>query len=370
MVAPVHSTRDSIHLVARPREQTHAPAAAEPCSVGGDWPDLLQRRLAPKYDGSIEEQHSSDAARDNLRSPPPSDDGCEHTIPVQGPDNAGDNILRAGSGLQAPNRESTTKGQNNSFAGPFGLSEEALVRLEAGLRAQRENLLARPAQLATAPGICPVDDDEEARAKVWLPPTPGAFRSPDTTQRLPRAAQLHPSPGLSPADDEIHVQTPDNRAPERVASSSPTTDHRRNWRLLLIISISTIIAALLGGTFPAAELTSINADLIEPAQVKAIAPQLPSTAPENSVNNQFSKDHAPSPQIGLELQATTSISPGISTQPAAPIQTSPDPVIAGQSKVPSPVVLPSGGDTSSPRSHRGRRATREQRLQARLPSPG
>jgi len=369
MVAPLQSPRDSVHLVARPQEQTHAPAAAEPCSVGGDWPDLLQRRLAPKYDGSTGGQHPPSAAREGLRS----SNGSEHTIPAQGRDKAGDNILPAASGLQAPNRESITKGQNNSFAGPFGLSEEALVRLEAGLRAQRENLIARPAQLATAPGICPINGDEAYQApdKVSLPPTLGASRSPDTTQRLPRAAQLHPSPGLSPADDEVHVQTPDRRAPERVASSSPTTDHRRNWRLLLIISISTIIAALIGGTFPAAELTSINADVIEPAQVKTIAPELPSTAPENNhVNNQFSTDHAPSPQIGLELQATTSISPGVSTQPAASIQTSADPAIAHQSKVPSPVMLPSGGDTSSPRSHRGRRATREQRMQARLPSPG
>jgi hypothetical protein len=373
MFTSLQSPRNSIDLVARPQEQTHAPAAAEPCSVGGDWPDILRTSLALHDDRSTEGQHPPNAVLDNLRSPPSPDSGCEHIIRAQGPGQAGDNILRAASGLQAPNRESTTKRQDNSFAGPFGFSEEALVRLEAGLRAQREHLLARPAQLAAAPGICPIDGDEAYQApdRVSLPPTRAAFRSPDTTQRLPLAAQLHPLPEFSVAYNELHVQTPDKRAPERLASSSSITDHRRNWHVPLIILISTIIAILIGGTFPAAERISVNAEVIEPARIKTISPELPSTAPENNhVNNQFSNDLAPSSQIGLEFQPTTSISPEASIQPAAPIQASADPVIANQSKMPSTIMLPSGGDMSSPRSNRGRRAARAQRLQARLPSPG
>jgi hypothetical protein len=353
VVAPLQSSRESIDFVAPPWEQAHAPAATEPLSVGGDWLGTLRTSLAPKTslapddDRSAEEQHP----------------------PAQGPDQAADNILRAASGHQASNRQSTTNSQSNSFAGPFGLSEEALARLEAGLRAQREHLLARSAELATAPGICPIDDDEAYPGpdKVSLAPTLAALRTSDTPQRLPRAAQLHSSRGLSTADNEVHARTPDRRASEPLASSFSATDRRRNWGLLLVISISTIIAALIAGTFQATERTSINADVIEPALTKAIAPELPSAAPEN---NQLSNEPAASRQIGVEHQAATSTAPGAPAQPAAPIPASADPVVSKQSNVPATIVPPSGGDTSSPSSHRSRKATKAQRPQARLPSPG
>jgi hypothetical protein len=350
VVAPVQSPRDSVDLVAPPQEQLRAPTATDSRAVGGGWLGTLRTSVAPRGDHSAEERQPQ----------------------AQGPDGPADNILRAASGHLTSNRQSTTKGQDNSFAGPFGLSEEALLRLEAGLRAQREHLLAQSGQLANAPGICPIDGDEACQSpdKLSLPSIRTVFHAPDTTQRLPRAAQLNFSPAPSTADSEVHVQTQDARAPQSLAPFS-TRDRRRNWRLLLIISISTIIAGLIGGTFPATERTSINADVIAPAQTKAIAPELPSTAPENNhVNNQPSNDLAASAQIKLELQATTSISPGVSAQPAAPIQASADRVISNQSNGPSTVMLPAGGDTSSPKSRPGRKATRAQRPQAKLPSPG
>jgi hypothetical protein len=95
---------------------------------------------------SAEEQHPpSPDNGDDPQSHQPHGDGHEHTVIAHGSDQA-------------------SSGRTNAFAGPFGLSEEALVRLEAGLRAQREQLLARPAQLTTVSGLCPSDHGSSPRA--------------------------------------------------------------------------------------------------------------------------------------------------------------------------------------------------------------
>jgi hypothetical protein len=344
-------------------------------SVGDDRPDVPQTGLAPHLpdEGFAEEQHPPNARHD-LRSSPPPDDGYDHTIAAQRPGQASGNIMLAESSFRAADCEGVAKSCSNSLAGPFGMSEEALVRLEAGLRAQREQFLTRPPHLATAPGICPNDRDgaDPAPDKISLPPTLTAVRAPDRTQHLPRAAQLPPAPGLSRADNAGYVQTP-TRVPERVSSSS-TTPQRRNLRLPLIILTPAVIAALIvnhflmGGAFPAAELALVKSDVVGPARIKTIGPELPSTTTDgNAVSNKSNNDSASSQ---AKLESTRSISPGASVQPAVPIQSSAPPAIADQSTGPNPIMLPSGGETSSPRSRHGRKPPRAQRSQTGLPRSG
>jgi hypothetical protein len=280
--------------------------------------------------------------------------------------------MQAASSFQATDCEDATKSCSNSLAGPFGLSEEALVRLEAGLRAQREQFLARPPHLATAPGICPNDRDgaDQAPDKISLPSTLTAVRASDWTQHLPRAAQLRLAPGLSRADNAGYVQTP-TRVPERVSSSS-APHQRRNLRLPLIILTPAVIAALIvnhflmGGGFPAADLVQLKSEVVEPAPIKTIGPELPSAATDgNAVSNKSNNDSA-SAQTKLE----PTISPGASVQPAVPIQSSAPPAIADQSTGPNPIMLPSGSETASPRSRHGHKPPRAERSQTGLPRSG
>jgi hypothetical protein len=239
--APLRSPCDPIGLVAGAQKQAHAPAATERHSIGRDKADPLEAGLAPKLNDkrSAEEQHPNVASDNDPRPPQPPDDGHEHTVVAHGIDQTGGDILRVESSFQAPNRESITKRQNpgscsNLSTGPFGLSEEALVRLETGLRAQREKQpLAPPAQLTAAPEICPSDNDgaRQEPDTFALPPTLARFGfcAQDTTHRPPRAARLQPVPGLSLADNEGRVQTPDTfnpqpppqRAPECLQSTEP-----------------------------------------------------------------------------------------------------------------------------------------------------
>jgi hypothetical protein len=120
-------------LVAGAQKQAHAPAATEWQSIGHDKAD---------------------------------------TIVPRGIDQTGGDILRVDSSFQAPNRESLMKRQNpgscsNLSTGPFGLSNEALVRLEAALRAQRES---------------PADNEGFVQ-------TPDALNSRPSPQRAPECLQ-------------------------------------------------------------------------------------------------------------------------------------------------------------------------------------
>jgi hypothetical protein len=75
--------------------------------------------------------------------------GDEDPAVTHGLDQAGGDVPRVASNLQAASCESEPTRQmswtsGDAFAGPLGLSEEALVRLEAGVRAQWEQQLVRP----------------------------------------------------------------------------------------------------------------------------------------------------------------------------------------------------------------------------------
>jgi hypothetical protein len=252
--------------------------------------------------------------------------------------------------------------------------EEALVRLEVGLRAQREHLHARPALHTTARGICPSDSDgayqEPEKFSSSPPLTRAAFCARDVTQHLPRAAQLRPTPGLAlgnpgrvQAPDTFNFQPLHHGASESPPSSSPTVDHRRNWRLPQFILIPTVIGTLVGyhfltgGAFPGRELVAVNSEVVEPARIRTIEPEPGFPTEANSqVNNQLSNDSVPSSQTEIALPSTTSISPGASAQPATSIQASVPPAIANQSTMPVPIKLPSGDAASSAKPfHHGRR---------------
>jgi len=200
----------------------------------------MRTDLAPKLNDkrSAEERHSIKASRcDDPRPSRQPDSVHENTIVGRGFDQPDGHDPGVASNVQNQSRQSFKKYQNvgscgNAFAGAFGLSEEALVRLEAGLRAQREQQLARPVQPTAAPEICPSDNKgvHQQSDKGSLPPTPtrAAFCTQDSSQHLPRAARLHPVPGLSGLDNEGLIQPPDTanfqppsqRAPDKALEAN------------------------------------------------------------------------------------------------------------------------------------------------------
>jgi hypothetical protein len=242
--APLRSPFDSTDLVAgdlvaEAQKRALASAATERHFIGPDKADPLQAGLAPKLDDkrSADEQHPPHAAsHDDPRPPQPPDDEHERTVVAHGIDQTGGDILRVESSFLAPNRDSITKRKNpvsynNLSTGAFGLSDKALARLEAALRAQRENqILAPPAQLTAAPEISDNAGARQEADTVALPPTLARFGfcARNTTYQLPRAVRLQSVPGYSLADNEGRVQTPDTfnsqpppRAPEHLRSSEP-----------------------------------------------------------------------------------------------------------------------------------------------------
>ena len=341
MVALFRDQRDLVDVVAWANKQEHAPAKGRH-PIDHDWPDRLHTGLAPKLDDErcAEEQHRSIAAAgDDLRFPQSSDAGNGLTVVAYGPDQPGGDILRAASGFQTPNREGVRKRQNsdtchNAFAGPFGLSEEALVRLEAGLHAQREQLVARPAQLGTAPGICPGET-----------PVQAALCAQDTTQRLPRAAQLSSSPEFTLSGNEGRVppdtfnfQPSPPCEPVRLQSPSPSKERSLNWGPRLLILISTLMAALV---FPVPELAPVNSEVSEPAHT--LPQHLSGTTQANKeVDSQLSR-----------LEPATSDAPVASAQHAASIQPPAQPATVTQSTTSFQIGPPFHGDASSRRSQRG-----------------
>jgi hypothetical protein len=225
MVASLQRPRDPIDLIAWAQKQAHAPVGTERYSVGDDRPDALQTSLAPQLS---DERSACDR---HLRSPQPPDDRYEHTVTAQGLDQTASDILRAAPGFQAPNRESVTERQNAGSCSNLGLGEEALVRLEAALRAQREKQpLAPPIRLIAAPEIAPSESDGTPQEpdKIALPPPLARFGfcAQDTTHQLARTIRPQPVPRLSVTDNEGCVQTPDTfnsqppqRATERLQPS-------------------------------------------------------------------------------------------------------------------------------------------------------
>jgi hypothetical protein len=239
----------------------------------------------------------------------------------------------------------------NAFEGPFGLSEEALTRLEAGLRAQREQLLGDP---PSVPGFCPANnhDDHREPDKLALPAATAiaATRTQDTIQHLPRAAQLPRLLGLAPADNEGQAQTPDTfnsqpeppHDPERLKFSAGLHPSRR-WFVGCIL-IGTAIATLSvlffwGEKSPMPEPASVNPDVIQSVPVQALDREVSRAAEARGVlpsaTDQLEQVRTPTPQVEPAQS--------VAIQPAA------QPATTAQSTL---VLPPSHGDTSPRRSRR------------------
>jgi hypothetical protein len=342
MIAPLRSLRGDVTGTQKP---VHGPAAPGPFSAGHDGLDPLQTELAPKLDDrrSTEEQHRLDAAHTPLP-----DDRYEDTTPAHAPVPTGSDTPLAPSTFEGPRGNC-----RHAFSGPFGFSEDALVRLEAGLRAQREELLAQPTQLTSDPGICPSDDNR-------------AY--------LPRAAQLHPGPGLTLDDSEVRIQTRDAfnlqpipRCPPVRLQPSPNKDRVRKLRHPLFVLSVTAIATLtvypfsMDDTFLAPELPSIQSEVVEPAQISTPKQDLPSAAQEShQADTQLSNRSVPAQQIGSNIQPAL-LSPAASTHGAGPIQPRAQSAISERGELPSQTTLYSGGDTLPQSFHRGRKKSQAQR---------
>jgi hypothetical protein len=291
----------------------------------------------------------------------------ELTVPAWGPDEYCSDIFPVASDPQAPDGASTRQGMGTrckAFVGPFGLSEEALGRLEAGLHAQREQFIARPARYATGPGFDSARDQKEHnKGGSQLAPLTAALRAQDVMPRLPRAAQLQPSLEITFPVNEALDSTPNNLnqasaggGPEPL-QFAPPREGGGNWRFTRRSLIATAAAAvtayfLTDGTFPSLELfASVQ---LPSKQMKELvtAPASAEVDGERS-NREFNSERSITsvpPSQAEAAQPPASASAGYSQAPLLSPQLSSPAAIA---KSPES-VLPSIADASSQRSLRGR----------------
>jgi hypothetical protein len=122
--------------------------------------------------------------------------------------------------------------------------------------------------------------------------------------------------------------------------------------------IATMTAAvmtyfLIGGTFPAAELTPLGSDVIESAQIPILQQESPIAAPAGLTNSQQGNSSVPSSDVGV-FEPTTSVS----GQPA----------IADQNMTSSQIPPAIHRDPSSQGSRRGH-DTPAQKRDLRRPEP-
>jgi hypothetical protein len=323
MVAALRALRDTLDQLT----QAQKSATVGTDVIGNDGPPPLQpdlpKGLTPKSTHSLsaEERHfPRPAFSTDSRLPQPPRGRDEDGTICHRPDHEGGNIPRIASTFQAPNRKAVTYGPSRSspaFAGPFGLSEESLVRLEAGLRAQRERLIARPAQLAAGPE-CSSDDSVAYHEpdEFDLPCGQAAPLAPEPTSRLPRVAQLAPVARLTLPDKESHVQFPAaiepssaEQSPMGHLSSPPATTHARHLQFSHFI-IATVMAffLLLPCTVPLPELESVPPEAFGPAQSATIQQNnAPSVEATPQVDSLLGNNSVP-PKTGSKLQAATMIS--------------------------------------------------------------
>ena len=178
MEPPLRTAWDPKASAAEAPKQTHASAATERRSISRNKAEPLQAGLAPKLNDarSAEERYPPHAASGNAPRPPqPADDGHEHTVVVRSSDQASGDVLPVESGFRGLNRDSTTKRQNPASRSNIGLSEEALVRLEAAVRALREKeRLSPPSRLIAAAEVGPSDSDgpRQGPDEIALSPPP------------------------------------------------------------------------------------------------------------------------------------------------------------------------------------------------------
>lgn len=317
-------------------------AAGRHDSMDSDGAELFQAAVPATANDSRSAglQPPAGVVPDDLRSRGSSAGGSV----AQGADPIGGDILRRASNLQASDHKPIKHRQNPGScseltSGPFGLSEEALLRLEAGLRAQREEMLLGGLHVAakTQPSNSGTREEPDECA---LPPEPARFGFPaqDGPQLPLRAAHLQPLPELASAGSEGRDQTP-----EPLQGSSLATKHRRNWRLPMYVLTVTAIAALAtyhfleAGTFTESGLASVRL-----AMQRELAA---STQTGTQVSRHPVDSSVQSSPVGLGLQSTAAPSPAASPQAPEAIESPVQP-----STMSYQVVPPARDDTSSQRS--------------------
>jgi hypothetical protein len=315
-------------------------AAGRHHSVDSDGADLFQAAVPATASDSRSAglQPPAGVVPDDLRSRGSSAGGSV----AQGADPIGGDILRQASDLQAPDHKLIEHRQNPGSrseltSGRFGLSEEALLRLEAGLRAQRELMLLRGLHVAAK--TRPSNGGTREEPDECAPPPESArfgFPAQDGPQLPLRAAHLRPLPELTSAGSDGRDQ-----ALEPLQGSA--TKHRRNWRLPMYVLTVTAIAALAtyhfleAGTFTESGLASVRLALErELAAFTQTGTQVSSHPVDSSVQ---------SSPVGLGLQSTASPSPAASPQAPEAIESPVQPTIMSNQVVP-----PARDDTSSQRS--------------------
>jgi hypothetical protein len=183
----------------------------------------------------------------------------------------------------------------NAFGGRFGLGEEALSRLEAGLRAQRHQLGARPAQ-----------------------PTP--------------------------------VATPGDKAYQE-GDTHPPDEHFRRLRRLLLILIPIVMTMLVAYTFVKERVVPVPqhdpvSDAVEPVPIPEPPPPVETGHEENGQSN---TNPTPPQKIEVEPPPAMPIKPETSNQLTAPVSNQ----ITAPVDVPARAPPPSGASPQHPdRAHR------------------
>ncbi len=355
MVGPLRTLRDTFHQV------TQAQNSAAADVVDNDAPPPLQpdlpTGLTPKSDYSLSVEKRHFFAQPSR--------GADWAGSICDPSYPDDDIRTSGSTFHALNREAPTNGPDRSspaFVGPFGLSEESLLRLEAGLRAQREQLVAQSVPRVTGPE-CPTEGciADKAPEELAMPRRPAAPLAPELTSRLPRVAQLAPVPGITLPDNGGHVQFPAaieprylEQGPVRRASLPPAPAHARHLRFPRLFVVAPMaVLLLLPSTVSMPDLELVHPEVLDPAPNASLQQRNASSVGVTQQVNSLPSNNATPPEIAPKLQATTTIS--VSVQPEAPLEPPAGLEKADQGALPSRLTPSSKSGQLPRRDHRGRR---------------
>jgi hypothetical protein len=223
--------------------------------------------------------------------------------------------------------------------GLYRMNEEALLRLEKGLSAQREHQRLPHRSVLAAPGICP-DGDGNAAMKLDQIPLQPRISQIGTAEDAPHADQRLNGSGPNIAERERRVPTaaisrPSSGLPEGARSSPPGRSRLILflWALAIAVGGANLSYQLWSWASRSSDLASVKLQTGEPAGVpQAIevpvskASQLPQAseiqlAPEtpkdaNSSGKPIASDER-SPKIGFEPPSSVSNAQSVQTAGAA-----------------------------------------------------
>jgi hypothetical protein len=307
-----------MNLVAGVQKQAHAPAATERRSIGHDKAEPPQAGPAPRLD--------------DKRS-------AESIAKRQNPDS-----------------------YSNLSAGPLGLSEQAVVRLEAALRAQRESLAetegllqARdafnsqppPQRAAERPQSTEPLPALENDVDRYLSQLASSSGREEADKRLPRATRLPPVTGLSPVEENAFAEKVPRadetfinglRVPPSLVAERPlpppSMQRHRNKLIAPLLVASCAAAVLIAyfsmrGSIPESksggpQLALLDSQIAAPPKTEVALPQFrPNEAQDStaaaSPDNEISSQGTTIPQVktsevaALSQGTTPSLSPASRT---------------------------------------------------------